>query len=201
MAICFGCWKLVKIDDVNPKKSFHYSRQRYVDYLEPSDLMVNHWNHECDKPQTLDGHARIIQTAFRNFRQRPNSLANQVWNTVNNDNTPIEKKYSGVVPQKMKNSMTRQQFDLRLAKEIAEYNKYPNRYGLPEREYKKYYYPFDWIGSKKNQFRDRLRNHVINLLQQNGYRIINGRQWFEMLKWSQNPDQYLNNGCRDIVRI
>jgi len=49
MAICFCCWKLIKIDDVQPKKLFHFTRQRYVDCLVSSDLMISHWNNECDK--------------------------------------------------------------------------------------------------------------------------------------------------------
>ncbi|RIB28846.1 hypothetical protein C2G38_2156800 [Gigaspora rosea] len=47
MAICFGCWKLIKIDDVQPKKSFHFTRRRYVDRLvpkkEPSNARLA-WN-------------------------------------------------------------------------------------------------------------------------------------------------------------
>jgi len=53
MAICFGCWKLIKIDDVQPKNLFHFTRRRYVDRLVPSDLMINHWDKECDKPKLI----------------------------------------------------------------------------------------------------------------------------------------------------
>ena len=101
----------------------------------------------------------------------------------------------------LKNPETCDQFKLRIAKEIAEYNKYPNRYGLPNTHYKEYYYPYDWIGFKKYQLVDRLRNHVVNLLQQNGYRLIGGKPWYVMLQWVENSDQYLNNGCQDFVRI
>ncbi|CAJ0834783.1 2932_t:CDS:1, partial [Entrophospora sp. SA101] len=100
MAICFGCWKLVKIDDVNPKKSFHYSRQRYVDYLKPSELMISHWDNECDKPKTDFGKARIIQRAWRNYKNRPESLATQVWNALKTDDYPNDKKFLGITPQK-----------------------------------------------------------------------------------------------------
>src|SRR6185436_13495119 len=63
VAICLDCMKLIHIDNVKPKKSFHFTRKRYIEIIEPDDLMQKHWDHECDKP---DGYARIIQTAWRN---------------------------------------------------------------------------------------------------------------------------------------
>ncbi|RHZ47850.1 hypothetical protein Glove_566g47 [Diversispora epigaea] len=136
MAICFGCWKLIKIDDVHLKKSFHFTRQRYVDRLVPSDLIISHWDNECDKPKTDFGKARIIQN---------------------------DKKLLGLIPRKLKNPVTRQQFDLRLAKEIAEYNKYPGRYMIPDRYYKEYYIPYNWIGSKKSQLQERFRKRLLEI--------------------------------------
>ena len=75
MAICFGCWKLIKIDDVQPKKSFHFTRNRYVEIIEPDDLMQKHWDHKCDKPKSRDGYARIIQRAFGRFQEKEPSNA------------------------------------------------------------------------------------------------------------------------------
>jgi hypothetical protein len=50
MAICFYCWKLVKIND----KRGH---------IKAEDLLRDHWDHSCKVPSTKDGSARIIQTA------------------------------------------------------------------------------------------------------------------------------------------
>ncbi|RHZ82749.1 hypothetical protein Glove_103g205 [Diversispora epigaea] len=44
MAICFSCWKLIKINDVNPKKSFHFIR--HVDRLEPKNLIQDYQNYK-----------------------------------------------------------------------------------------------------------------------------------------------------------
>ncbi|RHZ63523.1 hypothetical protein Glove_329g26 [Diversispora epigaea] len=163
MAICFGCWKLIKIDDVHPKKSFHFTRQRYVDRLVPSDLMISHWDNECDKPKTDFGKARIIQSAWRRFREKEPSNTRLAWNSLPNDNTPDDKKLLGLIPRKLKNPVTRQQFDLRLVKEIAEYNKYPGRYMIPNRYYKEYYISYDWIGSKKSQLQERFRKRLLEI--------------------------------------
>ena len=54
-----------------------------------------------------------------------------------------------------------------------------------------------WAESKKSLLTYRLYDYVVNLLQQNGYRLIGGRSWYVMLQWVEN----LNNGCRDFARI
>ncbi|GES83367.1 hypothetical protein GLOIN_2v986619 [Rhizophagus clarus] len=49
MAICFDCWKLVKIPDVKPKKTYFNGWQRYGYEIKPEDLMIHHWDNECFK--------------------------------------------------------------------------------------------------------------------------------------------------------
>ncbi|CAG8818514.1 46170_t:CDS:1, partial [Gigaspora margarita] len=62
--------------------------------------MQEHWDCDCFKPQTQDGYARIIQTAWRNYKQRPESLATQVWNSLKTNNYPNDKKFLGITLQK-----------------------------------------------------------------------------------------------------
>ncbi|CAB5364108.1 unnamed protein product [Rhizophagus irregularis] len=49
MAICFDCWKLVKIPDVKPKKTYFNRWRRYVYEIKPEDLIKHHWNNSCFK--------------------------------------------------------------------------------------------------------------------------------------------------------
>ena len=165
MAICFDCWKLTKIDNVNPKKSFHFTRQRYIDYLEPKDLMLEHWDYECNKPKTDFGKARIIQIAYRNYKNRPESLATQAWNAMRNDGTSDDGKFLGLTRHKVKNPQTREQFDQWRTKWITMYKQCNLRIPLDiyVREYEEYYIPYDWIGRKKNQLRDRFQKHLLEL--------------------------------------
>jgi hypothetical protein len=80
--------KLIHIDNVKPTKTFHYARRRYVEIIKPEDLMQKHWDHECDKPKSRYGHARIIQRAWRRFQEKEPSNARLAWNSLPNDNTP-----------------------------------------------------------------------------------------------------------------
>ena len=41
-AICFGCWKLVKITDIEPKKTYFDGWRRYGYEVKSEDLMQNH---------------------------------------------------------------------------------------------------------------------------------------------------------------
>ncbi|RHZ80757.1 hypothetical protein Glove_132g71 [Diversispora epigaea] len=96
VAICLDCMKLIHIDNVKPKKSFHFVRRRYFEIIKPDDLMQKHWKYECDKPKSRDGYARIIQRAFCRFQEKELSNARLAWNSLANDNTPKEKKYLGM---------------------------------------------------------------------------------------------------------
>ena len=93
MAICFDCWKLVKITDVKPRKTYFSGWRRYGYEVKPEDLMKFYLDNECYKAKTEDGSAQLIQRAYRNYRKRPVSLAKQIWEVVRNDNTPKEKKF------------------------------------------------------------------------------------------------------------
>jgi hypothetical protein len=83
MAICFYCWKLVKIND---KRGC----------IKAVDLLKNHWDLSCKIPITRDGSAHIIQMAYRNYRKRSTSFIKKVWEEVRNDDTSKEKKFLGM---------------------------------------------------------------------------------------------------------
>ncbi|CAG8581846.1 887_t:CDS:1, partial [Ambispora gerdemannii] len=134
----------------------------------------------------------------------PESLATQAWNAIRDDGTSNDKKFLGLTGRKVKNSQTRDQFNQWRYERIAMYKRCNN----PEMfsffhnsKYEEYYIPYDWIGRKKNQLRGRLYNHVLNLLGQQGYRVINSKQWYVMLKWIQNPELYINNKYPPFTRI
>ncbi|CAG8670439.1 1195_t:CDS:1, partial [Paraglomus brasilianum] len=75
MAICLDCWQLIQVNDVKPKKVYASALYRYVEKIEPADLMKYHWDNECDKPKTDFGKARIIQRAWRRFQEKEPSNA------------------------------------------------------------------------------------------------------------------------------
>ena len=93
MAIYFDCWKLVKITNIKPKKTYFSGWRRYGYEIKSEDLMKYHWDNECSKAKTPDGSAQIIQRAYRNYKKRPETFAKRVWEVVRNDNTPKEKKF------------------------------------------------------------------------------------------------------------
>nr|CAG8597862.1 1175_t:CDS:2 [Entrophospora candida] len=146
-AICFGCWKIFRVNvNIKPKKIFN--RRRYIEIIEAKDLMLDHWDHECAKPKTDFGCARIIQRAWRNFKKRPESLAAKVWNSVKADIIPDENKDLGITTRKVKNLQTRDQFNLWRNNILAEYEKEKNfnMFFLYYRlEYEEYSIPDDWI--------------------------------------------------------
>jgi len=45
MAICFKCWKLVKITKVEPRKEYYSGWGRWGYEVESEDLMKDHWNY------------------------------------------------------------------------------------------------------------------------------------------------------------
>ncbi|RHZ69718.1 hypothetical protein Glove_280g70 [Diversispora epigaea] len=164
MAICLDCMKLIRIDNVKPTKKFHNARSRYVEIIKPEDLMQKHWNNECDKPKTDFGRARVIQRAFRNYKNRPESLATQAWNAMRNDGTLDNEKLLGLTPRKVKNSQTREQFNQWRTKWIELYKNNPMRRSyIVNRQYKEDYIPDDWIGRKKDQLRYRFQKRLLEI--------------------------------------
>ncbi|RIB09310.1 hypothetical protein C2G38_2209278 [Gigaspora rosea] len=79
VAICLDYMKLIHVDNVKPRKTFHYARGRCIEIIKPEDLMQKHWDHECDKPKTDFRYTRIIQRAFRQFKERVPSNARLAW--------------------------------------------------------------------------------------------------------------------------
>ena len=69
MAICFDCWKLVKITNVKPKKTYFSGWHRYGYEVNSEDLMQNHWDHSCSKTKTCNRSAQLIQNAYRNYKK------------------------------------------------------------------------------------------------------------------------------------
>ncbi|CAJ0844173.1 6282_t:CDS:1 [Entrophospora sp. SA101] len=159
MAICLDCMKLTKIDDVKPRKSFDYGWQRFIEIVESKDLMQYHWDHECDKPKTEFGHARIIQRVWRRFQEKEPSNARLARNSLPNDNTPDDKKFLTLIPHKIKNPVSLDQIKIRLNKEYAEYikkyNRFPYNVEFEVSMYQEYIIPYDWIIRKKKQLRYR----------------------------------------------
>ncbi|RHZ71210.1 hypothetical protein Glove_261g91 [Diversispora epigaea] len=156
--------KLTKIDDVHPKKSFHFTKQRYVDRLKSEDLMQEHWDHEYDKPKTDFGKARIIQRTFRRFKERVPSNTRLAWNSLPNDGTPDDEKILGLIPCKVKNPQTQEQFNQWRTKWIELYKNNPMmRSYIINRQYKEYYIPDNWINSKKSQLRERIRKQLLEI--------------------------------------
>ncbi|RHZ75573.1 hypothetical protein Glove_212g74 [Diversispora epigaea] len=104
------------------------------------------------------GNSKIIQKFWRRFRDHQmQSLLGTVYQMI----TLL--MIRNLISQKLKNPETQQQFDLRVAKRIAEYNKYPGQYPLPDRYYNKRIIPYDWIGSIKNQLRDRFQKRLLEI--------------------------------------
>ncbi|CAB4478969.1 hypothetical protein RhiirA1_455156 [Rhizophagus irregularis] len=52
MAICFKCWKLVKITEVEPRKEYYSGWGRWAYEVESENLMKDHWNYSCFKAET-----------------------------------------------------------------------------------------------------------------------------------------------------
>src|SRR6185436_20129864 len=122
--------------------------------------------YECSKPQTDFGRARLIQRAWKNYKNRPESLATRAWNSLRNDNTSDE-KFLGMTPYKVKKPVSLDRLKLRYTEEFAEYRKKYNR--LPFhieyeiKTFKEYYIPVNWISSKKEQLRNRFRKQLLEI--------------------------------------
>ena len=52
MAICFKCWKLVKITEVKPRKEYFDGWRRWGYKIKSEDLMKDHWDNSCFKAET-----------------------------------------------------------------------------------------------------------------------------------------------------
>jgi len=129
--------------------------------------MISHWDNECDKPKTDFGKARIIQRAWRRFQEKEPSNARLAWNSLPNDNTPDDKKFLGLIPQKIKNPDSLDRLKTHLNKEYAEYIKEYNRYPyIAEFEigiYQEYIISHNWINRKKEQLRYRFSKRLQQL--------------------------------------
>src|ERR1051325_5241621 len=110
-------------------------------------------------------YATVIQQAYRNYKKRPESLAKQIWEVVRNDGTPNEKKFLGI-----KNELSVQPGYICCGYDGPCY---------PVRN--------EWMFEKIAQLWERLSfvTYILvkRLLYQQGYIVVNGEYWFNMLKW------------------
>src|SRR6185312_2571142 len=126
--------------------------------------MQEHWNHECNKPKTDFGKVRIIQMAYRNYKNRPESLATQAWNAMRNDGTSNDEKFLGLTRRKVKNPQTQEQFNQWRTKWIEIYKNDPMmRSSIINKQYEEYYIPDNWISSKKSQLQVRFRKRLLEI--------------------------------------
>ncbi|CAG8834060.1 21402_t:CDS:1, partial [Gigaspora margarita] len=96
---------------------------------------------------------------WRNYKQRPESLATHVWNDLKIDDYPSDKKFLGVTPSysyKVNGS---------------------NNYGYIDYKGRRLVWhpksPKLWAKSKKSLLNYRLWDHVEDLLKEQDYRIVN----------------------------
>ncbi|RIB20511.1 hypothetical protein C2G38_2080591 [Gigaspora rosea] len=164
MAICLYCWKLIQVNDEKPKKVYASAIYRYIERLEPADLMKQHWDYSCSKAKTRDGLARIIQNAWRRFKERDPSNARLAWLSLPNDNILEDKKFLGLTSHEVKNPQTREQFNQWRTKWIEIYkNYYMMCSSIIIRQYEEYYIPYNWIDSKKSQLRVRFQKRLLEI--------------------------------------
>ncbi|RGB29797.1 hypothetical protein C1646_766151 [Rhizophagus diaphanus] len=116
--------------------------------------------------------SKIIQQTYRNYKKRPESLAKRIWEVVRNDGTSNEKKFLGT-----KNESSVQPGYICCGYEEPCY---------PVRN--------EWIFEKIAQLWVRLDSVtyilVKKLLYQQGYILVRGEYWLDMLKWPRDPEYY-----------
>ncbi|RIB11846.1 hypothetical protein C2G38_2102531 [Gigaspora rosea] len=150
MAICLNCWKLIQVNDEKPKKVYASAIYRYIERLEPADLMKQHWDYSCSKAKTRD--------------ERDPSNARLAWLSLPNNNIPEDKKFLGLTSHEVKNPQTREQFNQWCTKWIEIYkNDYMMRSSIIIRKYEEYYIPYNWIDSKKSQLRIRFQKRLLEI--------------------------------------
>jgi hypothetical protein len=79
MAICFKCWKLVKITEVEPRKEYYSGWGRWAYEVVSKDLMKDHWNNSCSKviiPNTPNFEPACISPARKEMVSPSNCKSN-----------------------------------------------------------------------------------------------------------------------------
>ena len=126
-------------------------------------------------------YATVIQRAYRNYKKRPESLAKRIWEVVRNDGTPNEKKFLGI-----KNESSVQPRYICCGYDGSCY---------PVRN--------EWMFEKIAQLWEQLSfvTYILvkRLLYQQGYIVVNGEYWFNMLKWPRDPEYYSIDRKNNIV--
>ncbi|GES93514.1 hypothetical protein GLOIN_2v986619 [Rhizophagus clarus] len=73
MTICFDCWKLIKVEDIKPKKTYFNGWRRYGYEIKSEDLMKYHWDNECSKANIENRHSDLIFTSNKSKNIIPTS--------------------------------------------------------------------------------------------------------------------------------
>src|ERR1051325_8593570 len=67
MAICFKCWKLVKITEIEPRKEYYSGWGRWAYEIESEDLLKDHWNNSCSSQRRHNFVGKVIIPSTPNF--------------------------------------------------------------------------------------------------------------------------------------
>ena len=130
-------------------------------------------------------YAVVIQRAYKNYKKRPKSLAKQVWEVVRNDGTPDDKKFLDIVPRGKTYHF--------INGKLIESNYVSDRFYAENKH--NIYFATTWAEAKRNQLYGRLCNvaylATFRVLYQQGYIVVRGIAWYNILKWLQNPEFYL----------
>ena len=130
-------------------------------------------------------YATVIQQAYRNYKKRPESLAKQVWEVMRNDGTPDNKKFLDIVPRGKTYHF--------INGKLIESNYVSDRFYVDNRH--NIYSATTWAEAKRNQLYGRLCTvaylATFRVLYQQGYIVVRGIAWYNILKWLQNPEFYL----------
>jgi len=112
-------------------------------------------------------------------------LAKQVWEVVRNDGTPDNKKFLDIVPHGKTYHF--------INGKLIESNYVSDRFYVENRH--NIYSATTWAEAKRNQLYGRLCTvaylATFRVLYQQGYIVVRGTAWYNILKWLQNPEFYL----------
>ena len=125
-------------------------------------------------------------------------MAKRIWEAVRNDGTPDNMKFLGMVPR----GKTYYFINGKLIESnyVADQFYVENRHNI--------YFNTTWIYEKRVQLWGRLAivTHILvrKLLYKQGYMVVTGEYWLDMLKWPRDPEYYSIHrkyNYRNLIRI
>ena len=129
-------------------------------------------------------YATVIQRAYRNYKKRPKSLTKRVWETVRNDGTPDNKKFLDIVPCGKTYYF--------INEKLIESNYVSDQFYVENKH--NIYFATTWTYEKRFQLIYRLATvtHILvrKLLYKQGYMVVRGTYWLNILKWPRDPKYY-----------